>query len=431
VILSLGNLSAAEPGREGETSFWVGVAALCYLGGLGDSSSIVVEFASLAAERVDLSSHEGSCRAKFLDESGFARLIVVGDLARLQASCEFREKGSLGVDLCRFCGVRLGAGNRAPLPAPSESLALVCNSEACLEARGASCRKLLVCGHACCGIADEKECLPCLQAGCSGHGQLKQDADSQCSICYTDTLAGAPSVLLKCGHVFHFACVRRQLMLRWNGPRITFGFLQCPLCKSMISHPLLADLTGPLLALRDDVVRKAVMRLKYEGLDKHPDLTAADSRFFRDPEGFALHRFAYYLCFKCQRPYFGGNYECAAAGNHDFNPSEFVCGGCAPSQAQDCPKHGRDYLEFKCRFCCSVAVWFCFGTTHFCEPCHNNHSVLCNRPKAELVQCACKPKDGRQLPEKIDGPCPLGVQHPPSGEEFALGCGLCRNIKDF
>jgi E3 ubiquitin-protein ligase MYCBP2 len=47
------------------------------------------------------------------------------------------------------------------------------------------------------------------------------------------------------------------------------------------------------------------------------------------------------------------------------------------------------------------------------------------------VQCACKPKDGRQLPEKIDGPCPLGVQHPPSGEEFALGCGLCRNIKDF
>jgi len=35
-----------------------------------------------------------------------------------------------------------------------------------------------------------------------------------------------------------------------------------------------------------------------------------------------------------------------------------------------CDAHGEDFIEFKCRYCCDVARWHCFGTTHFCEPCH-------------------------------------------------------------
>ena len=27
--------------------------------------------------------------------------------------------------------------------------------------------------------------------------------------------------------------------------------------------------------------------------------------------------------------------------------------------------------------------------------------------------------------------CPLHVKHPPTGEEFALGCGVCRNAHTF
>lgn len=27
--------------------------------------------------------------------------------------------------------------------------------------------------------------------------------------------------------------------------------------------------------------------------------------------------------------------------------------------------------------------------------------------------------------------CPLHVLHPPTGEEFALGCGVCRNAHTF
>jgi len=181
-------------------------------------------------------------------------------------------------------------------------------------------------------------------------------------------------------------------------------------------HPALEDLAEPLYKLREDVQRKALMRLKYEGLDKHPEITTKGSRWFNDATGFAMHKFAYYMCFKCQKPYFGGDYQCAAAADQRWDPSELLCGGCSPLQVQDCPKHGKDYLEFKCRFCCSIAVWFCFGTTHFCEPCHNNNGPLCGAAKDKLVQCPCLPSGGQNgMPAKIDGPCPLGMTHPPSG----------------
>ena len=76
---------------------------------------------------------------------------------------------------------------------------------------------------------------------------------------------------------------------------------------------------------------------------------------------------------------------------------------------------------------CSVAVYFCFGTTHFCNPCHDDFQRLTGMAKAELPQCpvgpCAKPLEGTE--------CPLHVKHPPTGEEFALGCGVCRNAQTF
>ncbi len=98
-----------------------------------------------------------------------------------------------------------------------------------------------------------------------------------------------------------------------------------------------------------------------------------------------------------------------------------------PASLQVCPKHGTDFLEYKCRYCCSVAVYFCFGTTHFCNPCHDDFQRLTGMAKAELPQCpvgpCAKPLEGTE--------CPLHVKHPPTGEEFALGCGVCRNAQTF
>jgi hypothetical protein len=51
-----------------------------------------------------------------------------------------------------------------------------------------------------------------------------------------------------------------------------------------------------------------------------------------------------------------------------------VCAGCSGVGQAACAAHGTDTVDFKRRFCCSVALWFCFGTTHFCDPCHSVRS---------------------------------------------------------
>jgi len=85
------------------------------------------------------------------------------------------------------------------------------------------------------------------------------------------------------------------------------------------------------------------------------------------------------------------------------------------------------HTEFKCRFCCSVAVWFCFGTTHFCDPCHSDHGRVTSMDKADMPQCPVGPRC-----TKLAGTeCPLGLPHPPTGTEFALGCAICRNSRTF
>ena len=47
--------------------------------------------------------------------------------------------------------------------------------------------------------------------------------------------------------------------------------------------------------------------------------------------GFAMERYAYYVCFKCGKAYFGGEARCdiEAGGGDSFNPEELVCGGCS------------------------------------------------------------------------------------------------------
>jgi hypothetical protein len=138
--------------------------------------------------------------------------------------------------------------------------------------------------------------------------------------------------------------------------------LLCGRVQTPMSHPALKPVVDPLLALRAVVRGKALMRLKYEGKDKAPELSNPDSKWHNDPEGYAEDLFAYYECFKCKKPYYGGERVCGEAGGA-FDPTELVCGACSPWSGDiDCPKHGKDFIEFKCRFCCSVAVR---GSPHF------------------------------------------------------------------
>eukprot|EP00300_Choanocystis_sp_HF-7_P008386 c15877_g1_i1.p1 GENE.c15877_g1_i1~~c15877_g1_i1.p1 ORF type:complete len:651 (+),score=123.57 c15877_g1_i1:2-1954(+) len=376
-----------------------------------------------------LDVHEGCARVKL------SQLLIVFDLRRGNALLRLERTAASTLRACRFCGQELNASNE-PLTAPmSPALENVCRDEMCQERAGRSCTKLLGCGHCCGGIRNERECMPCLRGcgqGTEGVLPLSQDDNDMCMICWTDPLSLAPSVRLDCGHVFHEECISRLLNAKWTGARITFGFLACPCCKKEMAHAGLDSILAPIRALRDKIREKALQRASYMGMSAAEEVTSPDGEYHGNLEGYAMHRLCYYMCHKCQDPYFGGEYRCEAAGEGaaEFNPEELVCGGCsAVGGASSCPKHGQNFLEYKCRYCCSVAIWFCFGTTHFCDPCHNNISTVQSVSSSdEAPHCPVGPKCV-QLP---DGPCPVGLKdHSPPGQEVPLGCGICRNAATF
>lgn len=194
----------------------------------------------------------------------------------------------------------------------------------------------------CYGVKNEKECLPCLH-GCDPQPSVKrtQDHDDFCLVCYSESLIEAPSIQLKCGRIpasrlkpklrsfiyldiFHQHCIKTILERKWLGSRITFGFANCPICKQKIEHPSLKELTNPIWELYEEVKRKAALRLEYTGLDRSEDITTVGRPFYGKPADYAMDRFAYYLCHKCQRPYFGGEKQCAVAAPEDFDPEELV-----------------------------------------------------------------------------------------------------------
>ncbi|RWS17339.1 E3 ubiquitin-protein ligase MYCBP2-like isoform X4 [Dinothrombium tinctorium] len=378
------------------------------------------------AIKVDL--HEGCGRTKLF------WLMALADSKTLKAMVEFRGESNrtkLAITcpsnvsgpvtgICRFCGATGTSGLLA--------IGNVCGDGECQEHARNVCEKTLNCGHPCNGVKNESPCLPCLH-GCS-KAELKQDGDDMCMICFTEALSCAPVIQLHCGHLFHLHCCKTVLQRRWPGPRITFSFSFCPICKEPMSHPSLEYLLESIRSLYEDVKRKALMRLEYEGLDRSEAITTPGARFFNNPIDYAMERYAYYVCHKCEKAYYGGEARCdAEAGiGEDYDPSELVCGACSDvTQAQMCPKHGTDFLEYKCRYCCSVAVFFCFGTTHFCNACHDDFQRVTNIPKQELPQCPAGPRA-----KSLEGSeCPLHVKHPPTGEEFALGCGVCRNAHTF
>lgn len=65
--------------------------------------------------------------------------------------------------------------------------------------------------------------------------------------------------------------------------------------------------------IEDDVVKKAVERAKFEGLEKNPRVLDPNDVYYNDIKKFAMFKLAYYQCFKCKNAYFGGMKDCLAA----------------------------------------------------------------------------------------------------------------------
>jgi E3 ubiquitin-protein ligase MYCBP2 len=231
----------------------------------------------------------------------------------------------------------------------------------------------------------------------------------------------APSVQLKCKHIFHRHCIVKQLQNKWNGARVTFGFLECPLCKEHMDAEPIRQYSQEGLDLYSNIKIKAEQRLALENNHKDAPELQPGGRYEGQPVKYAMHKFAYYMCYKCKSPYFGGYRSCeVAAGEgeqNNFIESELVCGGCSAAGSTTCLKHGSEAIEHKCKFCCTVASWFCWGTTHFCDSCH--------RKQGTPESMSRKPRN--MLPVCTPDTCPLKIPHPPNGEEFVLGCQICRS----
>lgn len=114
-----------------------------------------------------------------------------------------------------------------------------------------------------------------------------------CMVCFTESLFAAPCIQLACKHVFHFHCIKTMLEKRWVGSRITFTFYQCPICKATIEHDSLSEILQPIKELYEDVKRKALMRLEYEGHHMCNAITAPGSRFYLDPAAFAIEKYVF------------------------------------------------------------------------------------------------------------------------------------------
>jgi len=263
-----------------------------------------------------------------------------------------------------------------------------------------------------------------------------------------------------CKHVHHYHCVVQRLASKWPQARITFGFKCCPDCRLPIYHPSLIPLLQPIFALEQHITSKAIARLEYEEKLNDPELTSPDSPFYKDYAGYAMKCFVFYQCYICKLPYFGGGNRCqdASAG---FDPAELVCPSCqssmkpgAAAAKAECNVHGTEWLGHKCRFCCNLSTWSCWGNTHFCDVCHksgvwqelvehrtgNNKKQIWEYPQCESLQAEIRLLSTRpewnfwsnevrmeKLSQLRSDPnkCPLRVAHPPTGFEFSLGCIMC------
>jgi len=299
--------------------------------------------------------------------------------------------------------------------------------------------------------SDQSSCLPCLKCN------LKV-ADDFCAICYSEALCAAPCVQLTCGHTFHYHCVKKHIENGYAHHRIKFEHTRCPLCKEKIQHWAFNNVLSKWALLEDEVNDMALNRLRIEGNEKHREILEPWGQFYQKPLAFAQHIYVFYQCYKCQKPYFAGNQICGAADDEEDDEDDeeiakqLLCSSCGTHNIEACPRHGKDWIQYKCRFCCRVASFHCWGNTHFCKECHKP-GVWNSLVKYKTGKNLKKTPTGKNLmksgkgygkkstceeyfmcPARISNDpkdCPLRLDHlhAPNGKEFSLGCILCRDEK--
>lgn len=95
-----------------------------------------------------------------------------------------------------------------------------------------------------------------------------------------------------------------------------FNFLDCTDCKQKITAPhcpLLHNELTEVIKIEEDVKKKSLDRAKHEEIHKLEQFTDPKSPYYNDLQKYAMFKLAYYQCFKCKAPYFGGLKDCIQA----------------------------------------------------------------------------------------------------------------------
>ena len=302
---------------------------------------------------------------------------------------------------CKFCNNNLDKNGE-------------CEKRKCKKLYLISCKKKLKCGHYCLGVKEEIYCPPCLDKNCRSYGDLfNQSRDTYCQICLKK-LSESPIVKLSCNHYIHYYCILNKLNDGKNlyGKKLNFDCIKCPVCDTMFECPSIPH-------IQNEINKKLKLYLRVRDMiEQRLSLKKFNSN--RDP--FDL--FIFYICFRCGNPYFAGINK---DDNNEKDENKFIgnkedclCG--KDSFLYDakgeslCKKHGYEYMEYKCKFCCNIASRFC-SLTHYCEECYKNKNVM-NDQLCQIKTC------NKDL-------CEFCGMHAPNGTEYCLGCFFCRleNIK--
>ena len=243
--------------------------------------------------------------------------------------------------------------------------------------------------------------------------------DDMCNICFTSELGSDPCVKLECGHVFHAECVKDLIKHRWSSLRITFDFMSCPACKfpiRQLNHvPQIQTEINKVLKLKEQV-NKLANKVKSKGkIDMKPTKQENGEWYQREDE-FVMAKSAFYQCWECMKPFFGGLVDCERDLNlaETTSKKDLKCKQCQVKSFGGgqffCKLHGSKFITWKCYLCCTEALYKC-GDRYYCEAHHDWEE---------------------HEPEECDGVnCPLGVPHPPNSKNhlksmYPLGCSICR-----
>lgn len=303
---------------------------------------------------------------------------------------------------CKYCKTVLD----------SEDDDIVCKNEICqnyekgLVSRYTSCtdEKGESLSHINYGFLQYEVCLDC--------ENVKHNI---CNLCMLDELYKKPCIKLDCGHIVHLDCLEKNITAQNSRSEITLNHIYCTICFYKLSHPHFDEVLNKVQEISREIETQTIMIMKDELMKK--DLT----KNILITEQYKKYRF--FKCNSCIKIYFGGVVNCNGDNqnnqdnqdnqdNQNNDEEEKICPACATVGEKECKKHGKgDNILYKCCCCCNPAVWFCFGTTHFCEDCHNNYGN--------------KQKNPTLCPGKKT--CPLGIEHIPNDgkTQFSIGCVLC------